>query len=222
MQSVHFQVSVSTNKLSPVSLTPASTQTALMGNISLFLPFCLFIFYVFSSSATDVRGRETSGGQMMSFIDKLTAYPTTEGPCHRFCLDLTTHLPSLLTALSNKWRRKKCTNRAQIWFSSIGNRAFSVQWVIARGPLPFDVRHRNDTNCILPLWNTISSWRDGEHIHLLAWSFKWRAPILIWRDSSTSFMIKSKKGAKHRQQRRSLSDSEWSDLWIYWFHQDVD
>lgn len=48
-----------------------------------------------------------SGGQMMSFIDKPAAYPPTEGPCHRFCLDLSTHLPSLLTALSNKWRCKK-------------------------------------------------------------------------------------------------------------------
>lgn len=69
-----------------------------------------------------------------------------------------------------------------------------MQWVIALGPLPFDVRRRNDTNCILSLWNTISGWRDGEHIHLLTWSFKRRAPILIWRNSSASFSDKNQKG----------------------------
>lgn len=127
-------------------------------------------------------------------------------------LDLSAHLPPPLAALSNKWRcKKKWTNRVQIWFSSIGNRAFSVQWVIARGPLPFDVRRRNDTNCISPQWNTISGWRDGEHIHLLVWSFKRRAPILIWRDSSASSVIKNQKGEKHRQRRRSL----W--LKVAWF-----
>ncbi len=107
VQSVHVEVSVSTDKLSPVSLTPASIQTALMGKID------ISFFFLFSSSATKVtaESRKTSGGQMMSFFDKLTAYLPTEGPCHRFYLDLSTHLPSLLTALSNKWRRKKEMNK---------------------------------------------------------------------------------------------------------------
>lgn len=79
-------------------------------------------------------------------------------------------------------------------FLRLETERFSVQWVIALGPLPFDVRRRNDTNCISSLWNTISGWRDGEHIHLLTWSFKRRAPILIWRDSSASFSDKNQKG----------------------------
>lgn len=116
--------------------------------------------------------------------------------------------------------KKKRTHGAQIWFSSIGNRAFFwVQWVIALGPLPSDVRRRNDTNCILPLWNIISGGRDGEHIHLLAWSFKRRAPILIWRESSSSLLIKTKK---RRSGGGVPSDSKWSDLWTRWFHQDLD
>lgn len=165
------------------------------------------------------------GGRWCHLLISWRPIRQQKGPCRCFCLDLSTHLPSLLTALSNKWRcKKKRTNRVQIWFSSIGNRAFSVQWVIARGPLPFDVRHRNDTNCISPLWNTISGRRDGEHIHLLAWSFKRRAPVLIWRGSSASFFDKNQKGEKHRQRRRWLcvSDSKWSDLRTRWSHQDVD
>lgn len=85
----------------------------------------IFPFF-FNLWATNVTGRKTSGGQMMSFIDKLTAHEPTERPCHCFRLNLSTHLPSLPAALSNKRSpTKKRRTRAQIWFPSIGNRASS-------------------------------------------------------------------------------------------------
>lgn len=170
-----------------------------------------FIFVPFFFSVVRVTA-ETSGGQMMSFIDKRTAYRRSRRTMSPFffCLDSCAHLPSLLAALSNKWRCKKGTNRVQIWFSSIGNRAFFCGAV---SHLPSDVRRRNDTNCILPLWNTISGWRDGELIHLLAWSFKRGASILIWRDSSAPLLIRTKKSrSTSGGGGGEPSDSKWSDL----------
>lgn len=45
-----------TDKLSPVSLTPASVETALMGEIDI-----IFLVFFFSSSAADVTGRDVWG-----------------------------------------------------------------------------------------------------------------------------------------------------------------
>jgi len=45
-----------------------------MGKIVISFFFFFFVFFFFNLSPTNVTGRETSEGQMMSFIDKLTAY----------------------------------------------------------------------------------------------------------------------------------------------------
>lgn len=87
----------------------ASIQTALMGkiDISFFPHICPFFS---RSSATKVTAERRLGGRWCHLL--ISWRPISQQTDHvtGFCLDLSAHLPSLLAALSNKWRCKKETN----------------------------------------------------------------------------------------------------------------
>lgn len=105
-----------------------------------------------SPSATKVtaESREMSGGQMMSFIDKLTAYPPTEGPRHRFASTyppIYRHCSRPYQTNGDVKRNEQTESRSD--FLRLETERFRCS-ESSRGPLPFDVRRRNDTNCILP------------------------------------------------------------------------
>lgn len=164
---------------------------------------------------------ETSGGQMMSFIDKPTAcflpiFALTYPPIYRHC----SHTQPYQTNGDVK-RTEETESRSD--FLRLETERFRCGDSLRSAHFPFDVRRRNDTNCIWPLWNTISGWRDGEHIHLLTWSFKRKGlQPLSEGTHQLPFLIRAQKGKRHRQQLRALRGSEWADLQTRWSHQDVD
>lgn len=169
---------------------------------SLFLHICPFFFRCSSDS------RDVWGDRWCHLSISGRPIGAADGPCHRFFASTRApiyHHCSQPYQTNGDVKKERTEYRSD--FLRLGTERFFCGAV---SHLPSDVRRRNDTNCILPLWNTISGWRDGELIHLLAWSFKRGASILIWRDSSAPLLIRTKKSRSTGG--GEPSDSKWSDL----------
>lgn len=83
-RSEHFEVSVSADGQTVPSVSDSSVRPDSPNGKYFFSPFRPLFFHVKCHQSDSREQRKTSAGQMMSFIDKLTASPPTEGPCHRF------------------------------------------------------------------------------------------------------------------------------------------